>query len=257
MTLTLETILAQYHQKRDAELAAEANRIAEELNSAIAEYERIVPADVRSILPDPTYTLDVDEGLITARQTFEIANMPISIWIYTYPDYTQPTDEFGIPKGPEFAPIFIAVGEPDNGYTYKRRFELGDGSLANWPLELGEMLHFHIRYQSEYKPQPQTATIATNHAREAVGLLNLAEQIESEQTSAYVATVALANAAVAQLEQARRIADALEYLNHIDNGPLARLALLTERIAAATDKLSRAAHSYNGSGYINVRSGRI
>lgn len=255
MTLTLETILVQYHQHRDAELATEANRIAEELNSAIAEYERIVPADLRSILTNPTYTCD--EGEIIARQTIKIVNIPTSIWIYTYLNYRQPIDEFGIPKGPEFPPIFIALGEPNKGYTYKRRFEFGDGSLANWPLALGEMVHWELQRIKLNQAKPQTASMATNHAGEAVGLLNLAERIESEQTSAYVATVALANAAVAQLEQTRRIADALEYLNHIDNGPLARLALLTERIAAATDKLSRAAHSYNGSGYINVRGGRI
>lgn len=257
MTLPLENILNQYRQQR-AEAEAEANaRHQAERQAAINEYERVVPADLRSILTNPIFTYD--EGEIIARQTINIEGIPVSVWICTFPDYTQPTDDFGIPEGPELPPIFIAVGQPDKGYAYKRRLDLGDGDFANWPLKLGEMLHYQIRYMREYKPTdaPQTATAATNHAIESVGLLNLAAQIENEKTSAYVATVALANAAVAQLEQSRRIADALEQLNNIDSGPLARIALLTEKIAAASEKLSRATHSYNGSGYINVRSGRI
>lgn len=51
-----------------------------------------------------------------------------------------------------------------------------------------------------------------NHLAEAKALLDLAAQIESEQTSANVASVAQAHAAIAQADRLDRIAVALEKL---------------------------------------------
>lgn len=84
MTHTLETILAQYDQHRDAELAAAIARHTQQLNDAISFYKETIPTDIQAILTDPDFTYDSEEGEITAWQAFTIFDATIIIWIYTY-----------------------------------------------------------------------------------------------------------------------------------------------------------------------------